>query len=49
MDKKGRTKQRKERTNKQIPVVATFSAPVQKGPGAHSASYAMGTESVSQG
>ena len=30
-------------------VGAIFSAPVQTGPGAHSASYTMGTESLSQG
>jgi hypothetical protein len=30
---------------KNIPVVARYSAPVQTGPGAHTASYTMGTGS----
>jgi hypothetical protein len=32
-----------------IPVGARFSAPVQIGPGAHTASYTMGTGSLSRG
>jgi hypothetical protein len=32
-----------------IPVVARFSASVQTGPGAHPASYTMGTGSLSRG
>ena len=35
-----------ERSGDQIPVGARFSAPVQTGPGAHVASYVMGTESL---
>ena len=33
------------RSGDRIPVKARFSAPVQTGPGSHSASYAMGTGS----
>ena len=37
--------QRAERSGDRIPVGARFSTPVQTGPGAHPASYTMGTES----
>ena len=37
------------RSEDRIPVRARISAPVQKGPEAQSASYAMGTESLSRG
>jgi hypothetical protein len=37
------------RSGDRIPVGAKFSAPVQTGPGAHQASYTMGTGSLSRG
>jgi hypothetical protein len=37
------------RSGDRIPVGARFSALVQTGPGAHPASYTMGTRSVSRG
>jgi hypothetical protein len=37
------------RSGDRIPVGAIFSAPVQTGPGAHTASYKMGTGSLSRG
>jgi hypothetical protein len=37
------------RSKDRIPVRARFSAPVQTGPGAHQASYTMGTWSLSRG
>jgi hypothetical protein len=37
------------RSGDRIPVGARFSAPVQTGPGAHIASYIMGTGSLSRG
>ena len=37
------------RSGDRIPVGARFSAAVQTGPGAHPASYAMGTGSLSRG
>jgi hypothetical protein len=37
------------RSRDRIPVEARFSAPVQTGPGAHPASYTMGTDSLFRG
>src|SRR5215471_1360235 len=37
------------RSGDRIPVGARFSAPVQTGPGAHPASYTLGTRSLSRG
>jgi hypothetical protein len=45
MDQRGKT----PNTQKKIPVGARFFAPVQTGPGAHPASYKMGTGYLSRG
>jgi hypothetical protein len=42
-------KQTVQENTKKMPVGATFSAPVQTVPGAHPASYTMGTMSLSRG
>jgi hypothetical protein len=43
------TVQANKKTKKIIPVGARFSAPIQTGPGAHPASFTMGTGSFFQG
>ena len=49
MDKKDRTKGRKESMNKKIPVGAQFTAPLQTGLRDQPASHKMGTDSLSRG
>jgi hypothetical protein len=48
MKKEGRIYRYKMDQRKKIPVKARFFAAVQTGPGAHPASYTMGTRSLSR-